>query len=416
MFSLVMRQMNPGLLLTRAALARRLREVPAVSAEVAGLELEVVSDMAGFEALEDDWNDLFERAGASHQLFQSYNWTWHWCRTYVEADAGSSPLRILVGRQDGRTVMIWPLTAKFKYGIWQFCWMGDPVSQYSDVLVEAGPDRMRWLRDGWRFLETETGADLICLPKVRADSALADLLRDQGIKPSAETDAPYADLAAAGDYDTYAQRFSSRDRKNRGRQWRRLSERGVAEIEVVTEAAEARAIVEQVIELKRRWLRQRGLVSKAFVGDGIQNFFGDALASVKRPVDFRVLVLRVDGEIAAAEIGVVCNGRYASHVSAYSVDPKFAQSGAGALVRDASIRHCLEEGLASYDLMAPNDAYKYEWADAGTKVHDYVVSLSAAGRVCAELGACAHAAVKSTFQAAPGPMRRMIATLATASQ
>src|SRR5262249_29689814 len=90
-------------------------------------EFAVIADRARFDALEEEWNALFERAGRPHQLFQTYGWLHHWANHYLD---DQTRLSIVVARQDGRLVMIWPLIAIRAVGLTRLCWMGEPVSQY----------------------------------------------------------------------------------------------------------------------------------------------------------------------------------------------------------------------------------------------------------------------------------------------
>ncbi|MDA7946141.1 MAG: GNAT family N-acetyltransferase [Hyphomicrobiaceae bacterium] len=381
----------------------------ASACQAAGLDLHVVRDFGAFEALEDEWGELFDRAARSHQLFQAFNWNWHWCRSYLDQNPTGSTLRlsVVVGRHDGRTVMIWPLIADRHLGVDYVCWMGMPVSQYSDVLVEDAPERMDWLRAGWRFIRSGLGADMICVPKVREDAVLSTLLRSLDLQPVLETEAPYADLLKAGSYDVYASRFSSRSRKNRRRQRRRLSEQGNVSVEVLTGGEAARLAAQEAIDLKREWLRKQGLISKAFSDDRIDAFFASAVTSPDKPAGCEVSVLKVGSETAAVAIGIVCQGRHVTHICAYNLDGKFAQSGAGGLITDETIRHCLDAGLDTFDMMGPGDAYKYEWTDAVVNVCDYAVPLTSRGHIYAALGTCTHAA-KMAFENAPQRVRRVV--------
>lgn len=375
------------------------------------LDIQVVRNLADFESLEADWNGLFARAGTSQQLFQTFNWNWQWCQSYLveKGDAEAEALSIVVGRHAGRVVMIWPLVASYKLGFKQICWMGSPVTQYSDVLVEAGPFREAWLVQGWQTVCEKLGAHLICMPKVREDAALMELVRRLDLKPFCRTEAPCADLTGINTFDQYAERRTKRERRNRKRQWRRLKDYGPVSIEVLTAGAQTAAAARNAISMKRRWLSRKGLVSKAFAGDRIDDFFSRAFSCPDRPVNGRVVVLKVNGEVAAVEIGVICQDRFAPHISAYSLDPQFANTAAGALVREASIGHCCSGGFATYDLMAPNDAYKYQWAEGSVPVYDFVVTLTPPGRILGWAGACAHAAMKTALEAAPQRIRRLVA-------
>jgi len=385
----------------------------AVRDPACGLDLNLVSDTAGFEALESEWCDLFDRAGQSHQLFQSYNWNWHWCQTYLisETKRNSAKLSIVVGKSDGRLVMVWPLITDSRMGVKYVCWMGRPVSQYSDVLIEEGPSQMAWLNEGWRFVCTRLGADLICLPKVREDAVLAGLAQNLGFRSVLEAEAPYADLSKAGTYEVFAARSSARLRKNRRRQHRRLCEQGKVSIEVLTRGKAACAAVQQAIEMKCHWLANHGLVSKAFADDRIDRFFASVLTSPGRPTGCQVSVMKVGREIAAVVIGIICKGRHAIHICTYNPDPRFIRSGAGALLIDATVQNSLDMDLVNFDMMAPGDAYKYEWAGASVKVRDYTVPLTLRGQAYATLGSCTHSA-KLAFEMAPQCLRRALLALA----
>src|SRR5437016_4655895 len=47
-------------------------------------EFAVIADRAGFEALEAEWNALFASAGRPCQIFQTFNWLWHWANHYLD--------------------------------------------------------------------------------------------------------------------------------------------------------------------------------------------------------------------------------------------------------------------------------------------------------------------------------------------
>jgi hypothetical protein len=45
--------------------------------------IEIVSTRAGFDALETQWNALFQRAARADQVFQNFNWLWHWANHFL---------------------------------------------------------------------------------------------------------------------------------------------------------------------------------------------------------------------------------------------------------------------------------------------------------------------------------------------
>jgi CelD/BcsL family acetyltransferase involved in cellulose biosynthesis len=71
------------------------------------LDIDVIRDPAAFRALQGAWQDLFARALRPH-FFQRFDWLWDaW--EQVAAPKGRQ-LFIVVGRVDGRVVLILPLT------------------------------------------------------------------------------------------------------------------------------------------------------------------------------------------------------------------------------------------------------------------------------------------------------------------
>ena len=71
------------------------------------------------------------------------------------------------------------------------------------------------------------------------------------------------------------------------------------------------------------------------------------------------------------------------HVIVYQL--KFEKSGAGVILMENSLREGYTENIAVYDMLAPGDSYKLDWADATTDVCDWVKPLSLAGYAYARL-------------------------------
>jgi CelD/BcsL family acetyltransferase involved in cellulose biosynthesis len=342
----------------------------------AACELSFVRDRAGFDALEAEWNDLFERSAASHQLFQSFNWLWHWCNHYLDAD---SELLILTGRVNGKLVMVWPLVKVRLAGVTELAWMGDPISQYGDALIDDVSGAEDILRQGWRHLSANSGADIVKLRKVRKDARVTFLLEELGGDITERLIAPYLDLGSAPNFAEYEKRYSSGSRRNRKRLFRRLDEQGKITFEEIEGGSRVRDLITTAITLKRRWLKSRGLLSKAYVDDRISRFFSDAAEGSVKPCGCRLAVLSSAGRPAAIEIALRCKERTALHIIVY--DLEFEKSGAGVLLLEKSLRNAGDSGVKCYDLLAPGDSYKLDWADGSVEVLDWALPLTIKGKV-----------------------------------
>ncbi len=347
-----------------------------------GITFAVVRDRPAFDALEPEWNDLFRRAGRDAQLFQTFNWNWHWANHYLPPGPRARLSRAVVTvRRDGRLVMLWPLVSERIGGLSLLRWMGEPISQYGDVLCEAGPDTARLMRETWQFITTKLGADAIVLRKVRADAAVAPLFREVGLRCTGVEEAPWLDLASAPDFAAYEQRYSAKARKNRRRLMRRLEERGRVTVARHTGGAHARAAALEGIALKRASLAAAGRLAPALADPRFAAFFADVAEGRTHRAGCGLTVLESNGEIAGVGIDVTCNGRRAAHILVH--DPRLDGCGAGVLLVQEWIRGAGADGIATFDFLAPAHAYKMDWADDVIAVEDFAAGLTLAGRAYA---------------------------------
>jgi CelD/BcsL family acetyltransferase involved in cellulose biosynthesis len=342
----------------------------------------LVSARAAFDALEPEWNDLFRRAGRDTQLFQTFNWNWHWANHYLAGEKRRS-LAIVTARRNGRLVMIWPLVAERVAGLEVLRWMGEPVSQYGDVLAEPAPDTHEIMRQAWQFIVTALGADALHLRKVRADARIAPLLREMGARRVAVAGAPFLDLASTPDFSAYEQRYSAKARKNRRRLMRRLEERGPVAVERHTGGERARAAALEAIALKRACLETTGRLSPALADPRFAAFFADVAEGRGRPAGCSVSVLTSNAETAGIAIDVTCGRRRAAHVIVH--DPRLDAFSPGTLLLQEWIRGAGADAIATFDLLAPAYAYKLDWADETVAVEDHALGLTLPGRAYAHV-------------------------------
>lgn len=387
------------------------RVQPPASRDEHRLELHCIRSRQEFNALEADWTALYERSGKCHHTFQTYNWCWHWCETYLrEGTAGATELAIVTGRVGGELVMIWPLLIEHGLGMRQVKWLGEPVSQYGDAIVKDDARAGKWLEAAWRQITEALGADLVVLNKVRADANVAQLLAEHQVRVAYRQEAPELALGDYDDFEHYQTRFSPKKRRNRRRHWRRLSELGSLEFVSHAEGEKARELALAAIDLKRKWLADRGLASRAYAHEDFDIFFASVARDPARSAGCQVSALLLDGVPIAVEIGFVSKGRYGLHISVFDI--AYEPLGAGAQKMLDTIRHCYDAGYHTYDLQAPADPYKLGWTNRSTPVIDYIAPASLKGRL---LGLGYYREVrpraKRLVAAMPRNMRRRIAPL-----
>ncbi len=343
-------------------------------------------------------------------MFQTFNWNWNWCNHYLPkaSPKGTITLAVVTARQAGRIVMIWPMVKERSSGLTQLAWMGEPVSQYGDVLLDEDTDAVSLLGAAWRFVVTELSPDVARLRKVRDDAAIAPFLAQACALPTQRLEAPYLDLASAKDFAAYEQRYSPRSRRNRRRLARRFEERGPMVIERHQDGARARELVTLALALKRDWLKDRGLVSPALADPRMTAFFADIAEAASHRVGCQVYALTSDGEAAAIEISIKCKDRIVMHVIVFNL--KYEKAGAGVLLLEDTFANAFDGSCRVFDLLAPADGYKIDWADGVTGVTDWALPVSRKGSLFARayLG-LARPAIKAALGALPMSMRRALA-------
>lgn len=383
---------------------------PNSSRDNAALQFEWVRDRAGFDALGRDWDELFERAGRSNHVFQTFAWCWHWANAYLDPNDDSNEkteLSILTARKAGKLVLVWPLVLTKTAGLKQLAWMGEPVGQYGDVLVDKSAGG-KILDNAWEKIRTHPSADVIYLRRVRADSQVAPLLGEVDAHASNQVTAPYADLTEISNYETFAEmRYSRRARRNRGRLRRRLEERGEITFRKVEQGPEAKALTIKALELKRLWLIDRGLASPALNDDRTTKFFTNVAEASDHQTGFVFHGVFCDGTLIAAEIAFQCKGRNALHIIVF--DLEYEKAGAGIYLLEHTFAAGIEDGLETYDLLAPGDRYKLEWCESTVDLHDWASGNTLAGKVYATVYlSFVREQVKHAWNRMPSNLRKML--------
>lgn len=394
-----------------AAAVSRFSDAPGLRAQTAdtsGLDLDIVSDVEGFHALEDDWTRLVARLDRPEHVFQTYAWCWHWCRHYLSAKGDGPRLAIVTGRSGGRLVLVLPLIIERRAGLRQLGWMGDPVSQYGDILAAPEAAVPETLARAWAFAVARSRADVANLRKVRAGSLAATMLRSVGAVVTAVEEAPWIDLTKSRDFAAFDAAVPAKGRrKNRRRHMRRLEERGPIEIESHAGTDDAASLADYAICLKRAWLKDKDYISPALVDDRFTAFFADVVHGRGKPAGAKVMTLRSAGEVAALDIVVDHAGARFLHVAVFS--SKFEKCGVGGLLLESAIEGCYRDGIRTFDLLAPKHDYKLDFTEESMLVEDFALALTWKGRAWLDGFLAFRRRLKAMIERMPPPVRRAVA-------
>ncbi len=337
------------------------------------VEISIVTTLDGFEALEKEWNDLFERAATPQQVFQRHAFLRYWARHYLDA---RTQLSIIAGRIDGRLATLWPLVRYRRLGIEVLSFMGAPVAQFGDVLVEAGDNRAALLQAGWTALAS-LGVDLFEARRVRTDAALCGCpLPGIAILPG-DLKAPFANLSWRILPDGLGVAYSPRERSNHRRRLRRLNERGVVTFSEPEPGPEASAAAATAITIKRTWLLENAILSPTVMDNRFQAFFEDVAGDAA--TGLRVSSIACDGRPIGIDLAFDCKGHTFGHVLAAASG--YEREGLGRLLIHRTFAAAADRGNRVFDLLAPADEYKMQHADGLIAVSDNAFAFSWRGRL-----------------------------------
>ncbi|MGF6173312.1 GNAT family N-acetyltransferase [Ensifer sp. 4252] len=341
------------------------------------LQISFVTSLEGFEALHKEWDDLFERTAEPQQVFQRHIFLRHWARHYL--DPGTR-LCIVTGRMHGRLAAIWPLVRQRKLGFDVLGFMGAPVAQFGDVLVETGDNRHALLEAGWSAVAS-LGADLFEARRVRADATLCGSAIPSGASLPGDVQAPFASLSRRVTADGPGIAYSARERSNYRRRLRRLREHGDITFAEPEPGSTAVAAAAAAITIKKNWLLENAILSPTVMDRRFQVFFeglaGDPGAGL------HASTIACDGRPIGVDLSFDCKGHTFGHVLA--TDPGYDREGLGRLLIHRTFAAAAHRGSRVFDLLAPADGYKMQHADGLVAVSDYAFAFSWRGWLLREL-------------------------------
>lgn len=378
--------------------------VPFEQEAYGALDLAVVETWDEFEALREDWESLSASAGKPAHVFQQHSWIWHWWRTFL--DDKQKPA-IVTGRRNGQLVLVVPLVVETQLGVRTASFMGDPVSQYSDVVCDPRQVSNEEVLQALQFAARIHGADLLFARRVREDGFLAKTLQDENARVCDEQVAPALAINRIDSLEDIEGKFSSKMRRNRRRKRKRLHQLGTVSFKMTSAGRDALEAVEQALALKSGWLEHHAIVSNAFSDARFWQFWRGVAASDDRPVGLVAAVMELDGRPIAIEIGLRYKNVHCAHIGAFDIALEKCSPGSSQM--DALFEACIADGIVSYDMLAPDDDYKRRIADDFIAVRDYVLAHSTMGRACDLLRLTKGREVaKSAVKGLPRGVRRFI--------
>jgi CelD/BcsL family acetyltransferase involved in cellulose biosynthesis len=366
-----------------------------------------IDQLSGMEAVADRWRALETKAGTPLSYFQTYDWCRAWVETFAGPDSGKA-LFIQTAWRGEDMVAVWPLMIFTRTGLRHAATLGDPYSQYSNVIFDPTQITESELEGFITKALAAADVDVAAFDAVPARSALA---RHLGVHPGSVTgqnnESLILDLTPWSSASAYAAGLTRDQRKNRERKRKQLAQQGEIGFEILwPDNPEFAPLVRRAIEMKRDWLKTTGRLSVSMMGSP-EDFFSQLPGSKEHLSGAVMSVMRVGGQVVAIEIGFLQNRHYYGHIGSFDWD--FADFSPGKIQIEMTIRWLIDQGVARYDFLANATDYKRSWSNLSEPLKSFAVPFSFKGRIYAEAWLPSlKPALKRAYYAMPARIRRFM--------
>ena len=328
------------------------------------IRLRVITEFRDFESREGDWRRLHEECGG-HNPFLSYDWLVTWWRHF----GGGKQLCIVAAEQDGATVGIAPLMSTRVAGSTKVQFIGKPLSDYSDFLVQG--ERDTCAQSLVEFIKSNLRCDAVELRGIREDSPNFQVLRDAWSPSIGLTQcrpvvtAPV--LRIRSDWSEYANGLKQKLRADNRRRIRRLEEIGELKFRECASLDEALQLLEWLARQKSQRYVSTG--AKDILRNGhVLGFYKEAISRLWEPGQVHVSSLDLNDHPIAVHFGFVCGQQYLYYMPSF--DTAFSPYSPGRLLLFNLIHASFLRGLHEFDFMNGADPYKYEWTSEECRVYE----------------------------------------------
>ncbi len=362
--------------------------------------VDIITDIAGLDAIAPAWRALEIRAADPLTYFQSYAWCRTWCAYYVpekgclSAPAALAPdIRVCVVWKGDRLVAVWPLMALGSpHTVRRIVSLTEPHSQYGNILVDpefrASGNYAAAISDCWSKLRQEDRIDTIIFDNVPASAipveisqvAAVEQGKDRGpeLMPSGASAA--FDLTSFDSFEDYRKSLKSSTRRARNKRRNKLA--GLGEMHyVVRFAGEAgyADLLRHGIAMKRRWLTETGRATRALNLPNVTEFLAALTNEPNGESGAFAAAVTIDGKPVAVEIGFLWHRRLYSWLGSFDWDLRDYSPGKVQL--EEAIGWCIGRGVTHYDLLGDPTTYKSDWSNGTTPLVSWRAAPTLRGRL-----------------------------------
>ncbi len=361
--------------------------------------------------LEDDWRDLERRSNESFCFFQTYEWCYNWLRKNEHSDVwsvqGCRPVIVTVF-EDGQLQLVCPMMkCRLTGGVTILTVVGEPHTQYGNVLLAPVADPTPWFKALWQELGRIPDVDTIRFNAVPAKSPFASFLSAHATRVEVPNETAFMDFSSFPDWAAFQSTQGTSMRRGRAKRRNKLAREGDVTFHVLRQGDEG--FTDAVIDaarMKQDWLRETGRVSLGVSWTLLAEFLAEYPRNPDPSSGIIAHAIRLDGRNIAIEVGFIRNQEYYSFLGGF--DWEMNAFSPGKIQIEMSFRWFLENGIRRFDFL-PNPAdYKAGWTNERMAVFGFVYHNTLRGRLNEALfGAAARQKVKQIYYRIPKNFRAL---------
>lgn len=329
----------------------------------------VVSEEAGFDELEQEWDSLLEDS-QQRVYFLRWGWTRAWWRAFKPT--GSRLMIIVCRDEQGRLAGLAPFyvaqrrTAGIPH-VRELMFLGTGIyaqtSEYLDLIARRGRER-EVAEAVVRQLQASSEWDRLWLNEIPASSIMLPYFCNAlGDEPQIAfcNCSYYIDTTIS--WDDFSRRVSKSLRKNAFRLTRRLFESHDCKFHRVETVAELEPAMDALVRLHQARWTSKGEPG-SFSIPGPEQLLREAAQRALTDGHLRLWTLDIDGRVAAVRLAFLDNGMV--HDFQGGFDPAYAKHSLGSIMVGLCIKDCIEDReVREYDFMGGTPGYKELWTKEG---------------------------------------------------
>lgn len=326
--------------------------------------------------LELDWMALSDEASAPFYVSYPYcSGTW----LQIQKPLGRE-LFCIVGTIKGQLMLVWPFVRYRNKKLWiMLRALTSHAAEYSDILISPRLESNDALQQVWRFLREQSGAHIVNLPFVLADSKLHNIINNVRFHGIEQDMAPYLEHNPTETWDMYYSSLGGNHRRSMIRRRKVLAMNGKVDYRIAETDDEIKAYITWLIENKREWVKIKGKADASLDTEDFENFLIGLAIGFKTRHLIKVFGLLLNGIPVSVKIIVIGKTQVNRIIAAY--DTGYAKASPGMLLDEYVMKWIFDHNY-SCNFGVGGETSKLVWSRNNLKsVASYQIPINQWGKM-----------------------------------